>query len=78
MVSPRLWSYCKIIVGLLVVVIFTPLVTPAGKIEPTVLHMPYGLWVGILVSIILVLITYLGSKVHPGLYTDQKTEEVDG
>ncbi len=78
MASPRLWNYCKIIIGILVVLIFTPLVTPADQIEPTLLLMPYSLWVGILVSIILVLVTYLGSRVHPGLNTDQKTDEVDG
>ena len=45
---------------------FTSLVTPKGVYRPEFLGMPYTLWVGILEAFILVGITWIGTRVHPG------------
>jgi len=50
----------------MVILIFTPLVIPVGKSDPFLLGMPYTLWMGILVSLILLGLTIIGSLVHPG------------
>lgn len=60
------WTICKIAVGILIVLTFTSLITPKGIHKPEFLGMPYTLWVGILQAIILVGITWIGTRVHPG------------
>lgn len=46
---------------------FTPLVTPYGIYKPMLFGIPYTLWVGFVITVLLVLFTYLGTKVHPGM-----------
>ena len=45
---------------------FSPIVLPLGEIEPKLGEVPYTLWMGIALTIVLVLLTYIGFKVHPG------------
>ena len=52
---------------------FTPLVTPNHQFEPKLLGIPYTLWVGFLITFILLFIVIIGSVVHPG-GEDQKTK----
>ena len=66
MTKSQIWTFCKIAVILLAILTFTPLVTPAGKYKPELLGMPYTLWVGILDVLIIVGLTWLGTRVHPG------------
>jgi hypothetical protein len=42
------------------------LITPSGVHKPELLGMPYTLWVGIIEALILVGITWIGTRVHPG------------
>ncbi len=63
---PTGWAFCKIAVLILLVLTFTPLITPSGKYEPSLMGLPYTLWVGMIQAIILVGITWLGTQVHPG------------
>ncbi len=51
---------------LLTVAAFSPLVIPPGQYRPLFMGMPYTLWTGILVSVLLVVVTFLGILVHPG------------
>ena len=44
---------------------FTPLVIPAGTAAPTFLGMPRTLWLGILVTGMLVVLTYLAARDAP-------------
>ncbi|MCB0668331.1 MAG: hypothetical protein KDC80_21040 [Saprospiraceae bacterium] len=62
----RLWTFCRLAVALIVILIFTPLVIPAHQSDPFLLGMPYSLWMGLLVSFVLLALTILGSLVHPG------------
>ncbi len=65
-----LWKICCGLVVIVAILTFTPIVTPAGQYKPTLMGMPYTLWVGILQAIILVSLTYLGTLVHPGRKND--------
>lgn len=60
------WRITCALVVLFTILAFSPLVIPNGKFQPEFLGMPYTLWMGILVSLILVTLTYVGTKVHPG------------
>jgi len=68
------WRIYAALVCVLIVITFTPLIIPEGVYKPTVLGIPYTLWVSTLITIVLVLLTYLGSKVHPG--KDDEEEQV--
>jgi len=48
----------------LVILTFTPVILNPGKIEPKILSLPYTLWTSILITMILVLLTYLVSRLH--------------
>ena len=60
-----LWRFCVIMVFLFAIITLSPLVTKTGKTEPFFLGMPYTLWLGILLTIILVVLTFIGSLVIP-------------
>ncbi|MDH3709248.1 MAG: hypothetical protein OER04_05150 [Cyclobacteriaceae bacterium] len=62
----RLWTFCRIAVGVIVLITFTPLVTPPGIKEPFFMGMPYTLWLGITITLLIVALTWLGTMVHPG------------
>jgi len=50
---------------------FTPLVIPCDRFRPTLFHLPYTLWTGIIVSALFVLLTYLAFR------TTQKDGEAE-
>jgi hypothetical protein len=50
---------------------FTPLVMPYGRHEPTLLNFPYTLWTGLIVALLLVLLTWLAVRIHPGREEDE-------
>jgi hypothetical protein len=60
------WRICIFVVILLTALGLSPVVIPMGIFKPSFLGMPYTLWMGSLVCICLVLMTYIGSRVHPG------------
>ncbi|UCG27843.1 MAG: hypothetical protein JSV24_00360 [Bacteroidales bacterium] len=60
------WKICCLAAILLSVITFTPLVIPAGKYVPQLFGMPYSLWIGILITVGFVILTFLGTIVHPG------------
>lgn len=59
------WRVCCLAAVLLAVVTFTPLVIPEGRSTPTLVGLPYTLWVGVLVSLVFVVLTFVGTRVHP-------------
>lgn len=62
----RYWRICVILVVLLIILAYTPLMLPHGVYKPMLMGLPYTLWTSILITISLVVLTYIGSKVHPG------------
>ncbi len=65
------WRICCTAAILLTALAFTPLVIPAGRSTPMLAGIPFTLWSGILISIALVVITFLATRVHPGTWEDQ-------
>ena len=60
----KYWLIVRILFVITVLLTFTPLITPYNKISPQLFGMPYTLWMGILQSIVLVILTWIGTKVH--------------
>ena len=63
--NKRLWNLYVAAVILIIAITFSPLIIAPGKIDPSVLGMPFTLWTTILTTIALVVLTYLGSRVSP-------------
>ena len=59
------WTLCIVGIVALCVVSFTPLVIPADKSTPMFLGVPRTLWAGILVYAAMVVLTFIGTRVHP-------------
>ena len=64
--NKKYWRICVILVVLLIIVAYTPLMLPHGVYKPVILGIPYSLWLSFLITVALVVLTYIGSKVHPG------------
>jgi len=60
------WRICTILVPVLVVLAYTPLLIPDGVYKPMLLGLPYTLWTSFIITVVLVALTYIGAKVHPG------------
>ena len=58
------WKILVAAVALLALLTFTPLITPAGKYQPMLWGMPFTLWVGILQALLLVGLTWLGTRIR--------------
>ena len=57
-------SLIVVLAVILVVITFTPLILAPGKIEPKFLAMPFSLWTSITITIILVLLTFLATRIR--------------
>ncbi|MFP4096978.1 MAG: hypothetical protein ACLFUB_21015 [Cyclobacteriaceae bacterium] len=64
------WHILIVCAVLLTIITFTPLVIPQGVYRPELFGMPYTLWLSIAVTIGYVILTFIGTKVHPGKDTD--------
>lgn len=60
------WRVCCIVAILVTLLSFSPIALPPGEIGPKLGPLPYVLWVGILNTIVLVVLTFIGFRVHPG------------
>ena len=56
---------------ILSIITFTPLVMPYGQHEPSLLHLPYTLWTGLIVGLLFVLLTWFSIRIHPGNEEDE-------
>ena len=72
--NKQYWILCVILVIVLMVLGYTPLMIPNGIYKPMILGIPYSLWTSFMVTVALVVLTYIGSKVHPG--SDEREEEI--
>ena len=63
-IRKRRYRAIVVLAIVLVLITFTPLVLQPGKIEPKFLSLPYTLWTSMCITIILVVLTYLGSRVR--------------
>lgn len=66
MSSKTIWKICCVAILVIAVLTLTPVVTPHHIFEPMLMGMPYTLWMGIVISLVLWVITYIGIQHHPG------------
>lgn len=71
--NKKYWTLCAVLVIVLMVLGYTPLMIPKGVYKPMILGLPYSLWTSFLITVILVALTFIGAKVHPG--SDEEEEE---
>ena len=64
--SNRGWKICIAIFIILTVISFTPIILPMEVYKPELLGIPYTLWTSTLVTFAFVLLTYIGTRLHPG------------
>lgn len=61
------WRILRTIVIILCLLTFSPIIIPDGVFKPELLGVPYSLWTSFLITVILVFLTYLGTKMHFGI-----------
>ena len=69
--KPGGYGWLILLAILLSIITFTPLVMPYGKHTPYLFHLPYTLWVGLIVSLVFVLLTWIAVLIHPGKKEDK-------
>lgn len=69
----KYWRILRTLAIILCLLVFTPFVIPKGIFEPELFGVPFSLWTSFLITIALVFLTYLGTKVH----RDTEEEEVE-
>ena len=67
-----LWRCCVVAVIAIILITFSPLIIKTGKIKPDLFGLPFTLWAGILLTVALVALTYLGGLVLPFEEEDKK------
>lgn len=60
----KYWRILRTAAIILCLLVFTPLVIPQGVYKPELFGIPYSLWTSFLITVALVFLTYLGTKVH--------------
>lgn len=61
-----IWKVCCAIVIITGALTLSPIVIPTNAFEPKLMGMPYTLWMGILISLFLWVVTYIAILNHPG------------
>ena len=61
-----IWRLCCVAAVGLTALALSPAVIPAGRYQPELFGLPYTLWMGIGISILLVGVTLTGILFHPG------------
>jgi hypothetical protein len=58
------WRLLVALVILIFIIEYSPLVIPKGRYNPTLDGLPFSLWLGIILTILVVSLTYIGSKLY--------------
>lgn len=69
------WRLIVICVLLCVLIQFSPWALEENKIDPYFLGVPFTLWLGILISVSIVILTALGGYVFSRLKSDELEED---
>ncbi|HWB27920.1 MAG TPA: hypothetical protein VG738_20750 [Chitinophagaceae bacterium] len=56
----------------LTIAVFTPLLTPPGMYRPELLGLPYTLWMGVLVTIIFIILTWQAAIAYRKVEEDEQ------
>lgn len=68
------WRTILVTLGLISLLVFTPLVIPAGKYNPELFGLPYTLWVGMGVYLVFLILIWTGISVHSKLFKEEKND----
>ena len=68
------WNACIACAVVLFLFSFSPIVLSPGEASPSLLGIPRTLWLGLLAYIALVVVTYIGTRVHPDETGEQEPE----
>ena len=68
----KYWRVCCALAIFFSLITFTPLIIPQNQIGPLLLGIPYSLWTSFLITVILVVLTYIGTRVHPGINHEEE------
>ncbi len=68
------WRASVLGVAILSVLTFTPIVTPSGEAGPFLAGIPRTLWAGILITVGLVVLTAIATRVYP-VYEKQEGDD---
>jgi len=63
----KYWRILRTLVIILCLLTFSPLIIPVGVFKPELFGIPYSLWTSFLITVLLVLLTYLGTRMHYGI-----------
>lgn len=63
--KPLIWYLCCIGIILLSVLTFTPLVIPAYQADPAWYGIPYTLWTGIAMAVLIMLVNVVAALCYP-------------
>lgn len=66
------WNICCGIAIILSLLTFTPFIIPQNVYEPRLMGVPYTLWTSFIITVMLVILTYIGTIVHPGVHKEDK------
>ncbi len=58
------WRITALIAVILIVLMFTLIILLPEKVKPQLFSMPFTLWLGILITIVLVILTYIGGRIY--------------
>jgi hypothetical protein len=65
------WRLLVGLVVLLFLIEYSPLLIPQGQYKPILFGFPYSLWLGILCAMLVVFLTYIGSKIYPKVIDEE-------
>ena len=69
-----IWLVVKTMIIIVTILVFTPLVISNGEYNPELFGLPYTLWTGMLVYIILVTLNIIGVTVHSKIYMEENND----
>ncbi len=69
------WIACSLGVVVLCVLAFSPIITPPETSAPLLWGIPRTLWAGVLVYVLMVALTLIGTRVHPDIKEHQGDEQ---
>lgn len=65
-----IWLTVKSMIIIISILVFTPVITSNGEYNPELFGMPYTLWTGMIVYILLVSLNVIGVSVHSKIYKE--------
>jgi len=58
------WKITVALAVLLTILMFSPIVIAPGKTDPKLFSLPYTLWASVLITILIVVLTYVGGLLY--------------